>query len=93
MSRWVKSINPDGSCTYFKSLEECCRVFGIRYHETLVRMIEKGQLADDGRTFFDYPLDKEVEWLERKYGTNKDHNQYNPKQIKSCDLDESQEEE
>ena len=65
--KWVKSINPDGTCTYFKSIEECCRVFGIKYHETLVRLIEKAQLHEDGKTFFDYATKVEIEEIRKKY--------------------------
>jgi len=64
---WVKSYNPDGTCTYFRSIEECCKVFGIKYHQTLVRLIDNAQLADDGKTFFDYPTKQEVEMLERLF--------------------------
>lgn len=66
--RWVKSYNPDGTSSYFRSVEECCKVFGIKYHQTLIRLIENGQLAEDGKTFFDYPTDYEVKVLEKKYG-------------------------
>ena len=64
---WIKSYNPDGTVTYFRSKEECCKVFGIKYHETLTRLIENAQLHEDGKTFFDYPTRQEVEELIAKY--------------------------
>ena len=68
---WVKSYNPDGTTTYFRSIEDCCRVFGIKYHQTLVRLIENGQLADDGKTFFDYPTKQEVRSLEKMFAKSR----------------------
>lgn len=65
--KWVKSYNPDGTVTYFRSVEECCRVFGIKYHETLTRLIDNAQLHEDGKTFFDYPTKVEIDEIKRKY--------------------------
>ncbi len=70
--KWVKSYNPDGTCTYFRSIEDCCKVYGIKYHNTLVRLIDTAGLAPDGRTFFDYPSKWELKELERKYGSKGD---------------------
>lgn len=64
---WIKSYNPDGTVTYFRSKEECCKVFGIKYHETLTRLIENAQLHEDGKTFFDYPTKQEIEEIKAKY--------------------------
>lgn len=63
MAKWVKSYNPDGTVTYYRSLEDCCRIYGIKYHEVLTRMIDEAQLAKDGRTFFDYPSNEEIKLL------------------------------
>ena len=79
--RWVKSYNPDGTSSYFRSVEECCKVFGIKYHQTLIRLIENGQLAEDGKTFFDYPTDYEVKVLERRYGKENNNEENRRKRI------------
>ena len=70
---WVKSFNPDHTVTYFRSIEECCKVFNIKYHQTLVRLVEKGQLAEDGKTFFDYPTKQEIRIIERMLERTQGH--------------------
>jgi len=42
---------------WFRSLAECRDEFGIRTTEQLARMIDSGQVAPDGYTTFDDPID------------------------------------
>lgn len=60
----VKAFFSDGSVAYYASLSECCQDFGIRYKEDLRRLIDKGGLAPDGKTFFDYPTKEEMKSIE-----------------------------
>jgi len=69
---WVKAIT-GSDVTYFSSLGECCKTFDIRYKELLLKLIDEGGVAPDGRTFFDWPTDYEIEQLER---SNKIYEQY-----------------
>ena len=57
----VKALLIDGSSIYYSSLSECCRDFGIRYEESLKKLIEEAGVAPDGKTFFDYPTKSELE--------------------------------
>lgn len=64
-STLVKAIEDNGNVAYFGSLTACCRQYGIRYESSLKQLIETGGLAPDGRTFFDYPLEYEVEQIRK----------------------------
>lgn len=57
----VKALHPGGGVSYYASLSECCRDYGIRYEESLKNLVENAGLAPDGKTFFDYPTKQEIE--------------------------------
>ena len=57
----VKAIEPNGNVAYYGSLADCRKEYGIRYDALLVKLIEQGGLAPDGKTFFDWPTDYELE--------------------------------
>lgn len=42
---------------WFATIDECCKAFGITHHQTLIRLMEKGQLGPDGYTTFEEPLE------------------------------------
>lgn len=46
-----------GSFVY-DSLKDCCDEYGIRYKESLKRLIDSGGVAPDGYTTFDYLLEQ-----------------------------------
>ena len=65
MAQWIKAMTTDGEVEYFSSLEECCQFYGIRYHHALTKLINEAGLAPDGKTFFDYPTDQEIQELNK----------------------------
>ena len=42
---------------WYASIDDCCKAFGITHHQTLIRLMEKGQLGPDGYTTFEEPLE------------------------------------
>lgn len=42
---------------WFATIDQCCKEFGIIHHQTLIRMMETGQVGPDGYTTFEEPLD------------------------------------
>ena len=59
-------MDSSGNVSYYGSLSACCRDYDIRYEGLLVKLIEHGGLAPDGKTFFDYPLDQEIQDIKDK---------------------------
>ena len=63
-SRVVKAFLPGGDHVYYSSLGACCREHHIRYEDRLIELVERGGLAPDGKTFFDWPTETEMKMLE-----------------------------
>lgn len=62
----VKTMDSSGNVSYYGSLSACCRDYDIRYEALLVKLIEYGGLAPDGKTFFDYPTTWEIQDIKDK---------------------------
>lgn len=45
---------------WYATIDQCCKAYGILHHQTLIRMMETGQVAPDGFTTFDEPLDGQI---------------------------------
>lgn len=54
--RHVLAITRDGA-VWFRTLADCRDSYGIRTTEQLARMIESGQVAPDGYTTFEEPIE------------------------------------
>lgn len=54
--RPVVAITRKGA-VWYATIDECCKAFGIMHHQTLIRMMETGQVGPDGYTTFEEPLE------------------------------------
>ena len=45
---------------WYATIDQCCKAYGILHHQTLIRMMETGQVAPDGFTTFEEPLDGQI---------------------------------
>ena len=41
---------------WYATIDECCKAFGIVHHQSLIQMMETGQVGPDGWTTFDEPI-------------------------------------
>lgn len=42
---------------WYPTVDICCKAYGIVHHQTLIRMMETGQVGPDGYTTFEDPIE------------------------------------